>query len=171
MTDFPLGRVSQRDVRLHPQRALAFANYYRENYDYFAHQRSLIIEQLKDALASNVQKFGFSQWQRIVTYSFSLEPLSTKGSILNDLGGRFNIGDIDSTRFPRFGALYLAEDRETAFKEKFGLSQDEKHKGLTAEELSLTSNESISIVNLRGEIFQVLDLCTYHSLKVFYALI
>lgn len=153
-----LDRFSLRDVRLQRQRYQAVADYYWDHYCYFAQQRSLIIDELKIALASNCCTFNFSKWQRVVNYKFSLQPLSAKGSIVNDPGGRFNIGDIDQIKFPRFAALYLAEDRETAYREKYGLDQKEKRNGLTADELLLTSSNSIAIVTLKGEIKQVFDL-------------
>jgi hypothetical protein len=59
-------------------------DYYWDHYCYFAHQRSLIFNDLKQALAINCRSFTFSRWQRVVNYKFSLEPLSAKGSILND---------------------------------------------------------------------------------------
>jgi hypothetical protein len=68
-------------------------------------------------------------------------------------------------------SIYLAEDRETAYKEKFGLYQKENHKGLTAEELLLTHNDSISIVTLKGEISSILDLNNSVSLKDFFNII
>lgn len=168
---FFLDRFSCRDVRLWEQRYQAIADYYWDHYCYFAHQRSLIFDELKQALAINCRSFAFSHWQRVINYKFSLEPLSARGSILNDPGGRFNIGDIDQIKFPRFPALYMAEDRETAYREKFGLKQEEKRDGLTAVDLSLTSNSSITIVTLKGEIGQVLDLNQVSTLKSFFNLI
>lgn len=163
-----LDHLSSRGVPLQRQRYEAVADYYWDHYCYFAQQRSLIIDELKTAIASNGIPFKFSKWQRIINYKFSLQPLSAKGSTLNDPGGRFNIGDIDQIKFPRFAALYLAEDRETAYREKYGLNQKEKRTGLTSNELLLTSNDSIAIVTLRGEINQVIDLNNKTALQDFF---
>jgi hypothetical protein len=57
---------------------------------------------------------------RIVDYRYSLDPLSTAGSVRND-GGRFNIGAaLSPGAFTAFPALYVAEDYPTAFLERFG---------------------------------------------------
>lgn len=153
-----LDRFSLRDVRLQRQRYQTVADYFWDHYCYFSQQRSFIIAELKTALASNCCSYSFSKGQRVLNYKFSLEPLSARGSIVNDPGGRFNIGDIDQIKFPRFPALYLAEDRETAYREKYGLDQNEKRNGLTSNELQFTSKDSITIVTLKGEINQVINL-------------
>lgn len=166
-----LGFLSQRDTRLGKQRYDSLLNYYWDHFSYFSHKRSLILDDLKNALAKNCQPFTISQWQRVVDYKFSLDPLSAKGSILNDPGGRFNIGNIDQTKFPQFAALYIAEDRETAYKEKFGLYEETKSLGISAAELALTSHNPVTIVVTEGEINQVLNLTKADSLRDFYGLI
>lgn len=162
---------SLKDIRLTAQRQQAIADYCWDHYSHFAHQRSLIFDKLKNSLAGNCKTFAFYKWQRVVSYQFSLMPLSAKGSILNAPGGRFNIGDIDQSKFPKFAGLYLAEDRETAYKEKFGLNQKGKISGLTAEDLTLTSQQSITIVCIQGEMKQTLDLRNPNSLNEFFNLV
>ena len=49
-------------------------------------------------------------------YRWGNKPLSARGS-LQDPGGRFNIGEIDTTRFPPFSGLYIASDKETSIQE------------------------------------------------------
>ncbi len=83
------------------------------HWDYYsdlAFQRSCIYDSLKNSLLERAMEFQFSRWQRAVTYRYCLEPLSTKGSLV-DPGGRFNIGLIDPSRFPPFPALYVASDK------------------------------------------------------------
>lgn len=167
-----LSQFSQEEIQHQESHYKAVAHYYWEHHHYFAYQYSLILDELKRTLSQVCQSFSFSKWQRVVDFKFSLEPLSAKGSVLNDPGGRFNVGDIDKTKFPHFAALYIAEDRETAYKEKFGLSQQkEKHSGLTAEELALTHHTSIAIVTLKGEVSLVMDLTCEDYLKDFFSLI
>jgi hypothetical protein len=60
------------------------------------------------------------------------------------------------TRFPIFPALYLASDKDTALSETLG--QGEDREGLSRLELALTKPESITIVCVRGELDQVIDL-------------
>lgn len=149
------------------------ANYAWDHYCYFARQRAGIFDELKLSLAEKCIEYEFHHWQRVVDYKYTLTPLSAKGSIVDPAGGRFNIGDIDQTRLPRFPALYLAEDRETAYKEKFSLPDKltKEYNGITAEQLVLTSNKSITIVCLKGKIKQVLDLRKSETLKKFFKLI
>jgi hypothetical protein len=99
---------------------------------------------------------SFTRWARVVTYRYSLNPLSAAGS-LTDYGGRFNIGcDVDKAMRAPWPALYIGEDFETAFREKFQLSSDERVDGLAPEELALTS--SFSATYLDGHLEQVFDL-------------
>lgn len=79
-------------------------------YSELAFQRNQIREQLKSCLREKACPFQCSRWQRVVKYRYSLSPLSTKGSLV-DPGGRFNVGEIDRTRYPVFPALYLACDK------------------------------------------------------------
>ncbi|MGH9516316.1 MAG: hypothetical protein ACRD3P_11640 [Terriglobales bacterium] len=73
-------------------------------YSELAFQRKDIREQLNASLRNAAKMFQFSRWQRIVRYKYSLNPLSAKGSLV-DPGGRFNIGAIDSTRYPNVPSL------------------------------------------------------------------
>ena len=65
------------------------------------------------------------KWVRTVTYQYSLEPLTCAGS-LQALGGRFNAGyELDVNTMRPWPALYLAQNFETAFREKFQLTSDD----------------------------------------------
>lgn len=149
----------------------ALTRFFNEQYWHFASQRSEIIDQLKGSLSNNCEPYTFSDWQRAITYQFSLTPLSAKGSILSLAGGRFNMGNIDSMRFPSFSALYLAQDLETAYREKYGVLSKSKENGFTSEELSLVSQGSSSNVRLKGKISQVLNLTNSNALKEFVQLL
>ncbi|MDP1742125.1 MAG: RES family NAD+ phosphorylase [Polaromonas sp.] len=102
------------------------------------------------------------KWIRIVTYRYSAAPLSCAGS-LQYIGGRFNAGvDLDSiTAWP---ALYLAEDLETAFQERFLTTMDKDPSGLFAEELALEQLCSHATVVLHGKLSKVFDLTSQDSL-------
>ena len=164
-----LDQFTLKDIRLSIQRYDAIATYFCEHYSYFTNQRSLIIDDLKKSLLESCKPFNFHAWQRIVDCQFSLKPLSAKGSILNMPGGRFNIGSIDEIKYPTFSALYLAENREIAYKEKHDLYKTNPTDGLTSEELALTS-DSISIFNVEGKINNVL-MIEESSLKKFFSLV
>ncbi|GLQ89145.1 RES family NAD+ phosphorylase [Dyella flagellata] len=97
-------------------------------------------------------------WTRLVTYRFSLNPLSAAGS-LTDFGGRFNIGrDVEKAMQNPWPALYIAEDFETAFREKFQIAMGATSDGLRAEEFALAPLSSFSSVQLDGHIARIFDL-------------
>ncbi|MBS0342359.1 MAG: RES family NAD+ phosphorylase [Proteobacteria bacterium] len=107
----------------------------------------------------------FSTWARIVTYRYSLAPLSCAGS-LHDVGGRFNAGtDLDDRTLDAWPALYIAQDYETAFREKFQLASDDTRGGLNAQDLALTPNASHATVILRGKLSNVFALNDEAALK------
>jgi hypothetical protein len=139
-----------------------------EYYSELAFQRNQIREQLKSCLREKAKPFEFSKWQRIVRYKYSLAPLSTKGS-LTDPGGRFNIGELDRTRYRVFSALYIAADKGTALAEVLG--RDESTGSLTPEELALTKPDSITAVSVSGKLESVLDIRERNNLAGFVNLI
>ena len=103
-------------------------------------------------------------WFRISTYTYSLNPLSAGGSLLN-YGGRFNPGaDLERGTMAPWPALYLAEDFQTAFYEKFQIRSDEQREGLTASELALQPTDSHVTVRLDGRLTRVFDATTPEKL-------
>lgn len=109
--------------------------------------------------------FAFDLWVRSVTYQYSLEPLSCAGS-LTDIGGRFNAGfELDDSPLKPWPALYIAQDLETAYREKFVLKSSENVDGLTPEELALEGKISHTNVVLGGRIERVFDMTNFMSLN------
>jgi hypothetical protein len=139
-----------------------------EFYSELAYQRKQVYDLLKSSLRERASAFEFSKWQRAVKYKYSLDPLSTRGS-LSDPGGRFNIGAIDTMRYPVFPALYLASDKGTALAELLG--RGEGVGSLSAEELALTRPESIAAVSVSGKLEAVLDIRERNNLLGFLNLI
>jgi hypothetical protein len=137
-------------------------------YSELAFQRKQIREELNASLREVSTPFQFSFWQRVVRYKYSLDPLSTKGS-LADPGGRFNVGAIDPTRYPMFAALYLAADKSTALAEVLG--RDKPRGRLSPEELALTKPDSITVVSVSGKIEAVVNVRTVSHLRGFVDLI
>jgi len=142
-------------------------DYTAEHYAYFSQRRSQLIDELKQALSANTVPFEFKNWKRIVSQEFSNTPLHTVGSIKSYPGGRFNIGEIDSKRFPKFPALYMAEDTKTAYVEMMGISPDMGSDGLTGNELAVAVNFSHFIIS--GNLTSILDLTNPKSLQQFYS--
>jgi hypothetical protein len=66
--------------------------------------------------------------------------------------------DVDKAIPPPWPALYIAENLETAYREKYQLERGELVDGLTAEELALESSVSFSAVYMNGQIERVFDL-------------
>lgn len=116
-------------------------------------------QQLIDALAlAPAHPHTLSRWTRIVTYRYSTEPLSSAGSLMG-MGGRFNPGqDLDSGTLAAFPALYLAEDHETAFREKFQIASADRVEGLTPQELALAHTTSHATVFVNGSLLRVFDM-------------
>ena len=95
-------------------------------------------------------------WCRIVPNKFVNAPLSAQGSVLNEVGGRFNISSIDETLYSKF-PLYVGEDFEAAFREIW------RHLQVTAPAASGPRNgfcakDSFSVFSLSGRIESVLDI-------------
>lgn len=97
-------------------------------------------------------------WSRIVSYRYTLQPLSCLGSMLT-IGGRFNPGaELDPGTMAPFPALYVATDYETAFREKFQIASGTTVDGLSPQELALEMGASHSTVLLRGEVHNIFDM-------------
>ncbi len=104
-------------------------------------------------------------WWRIVDYQFTLNPLSSAGS-LQYVGGRFNAGtELEPGTLKPWPTLYLAENYNTAFFEKFQISHDAKVDGLTPQDLSLNGGGSHTTVLLRGHLSNVFDLTKSQNLN------
>lgn len=127
---------------------------------------------LLDALRTGARAgYEFEDWSRIVDYRYALEPVSVAGSV-NGEGGRFNIGArLSPGTFTPFPALYLAEDFDTAYRERFGQAMDAKNAALTGRELALRTPGSFTQVRLRGRLDLVLDVGDPAALEPFVAVI
>ena len=121
--------------------------------------------QLLEALgAVEPMEFQLEGWARIVDYRWSLRPLSAAGS-LTYVGGRFNVGrDLNPNTLDPWPALYIAQDHETAYREKYQLSLNGRVDGLTPEDLALSGGKSHTTVALNGRLHRVFDMRSAASL-------
>ena len=158
VADIPRSRALYEQLR----------QFHWEFYSELAYQRDKIYDSLKASLRERAEPFRLSKWQRAVKYKYALHPLGTSGSIV-DPGGRFNIGEIDPTRYPVFPALYVAEDKGTALAELLGRSTSTG--SLTPEELALTKPDSIAAISVSGHLDAILDIREGSNLATFVALI
>lgn len=127
----------------------------------------MVFDSLLDAIRQNCSSYTFNHYQRATSYKYCLNPLSARGSVLNETGGRFNIGDI-SLNIPKFAALYLANDKKTAIKEAFQIGAVDSKQGLSDEDLALIKERSFCVVTVDGYLEQVLDLTIKDNLKDFF---
>lgn len=128
-------------------------------------QRRKFQTQLREAVEGvGSCSYPIEGWFRAVTYQYSSDPLSCAGS-LRGHGGRFNAGfELDANTLSPWPALYLAQNFETAYCEKFQLSREHRENGLTPEDLSLSTGGSFSAVVVHGHLDRVFDMTTFTSL-------
>lgn len=129
-------------------------------------RRSRHSPELLDAVRKAVRETReFPAWSRLVDYQYSNDPLSMAGSLKGD-GGRFNIGNgLNPAAHTPFPALYVAEDFETAYRERFGSEQSAVTGGLSANELVLRRVSSFTNVALAARVESVIDIGDLQSLK------
>lgn len=129
-------------------------------------QRQDSYRQLEEALRAQATVGApFERWARIVDYRYSNAPLSVAGSLVR-IGGRFNIGEgINPAAFTPFPALYIAQDYDTAFRERFAISATKQVNGLKATEFALRTPGSFTHVSLRGQVESVIDAGDLRVLK------
>jgi hypothetical protein len=165
-----LDTFSLEDVQRWKRGQEEFIRFYWDWYSELAFQRAKIMPDIKATLLeASIGPFEFSGYQRAVKYRWSNDPLSVVGSV-SDIGGRFNIGNIDGTKFPVFPALYLGQDRLTSLQELMQVNPEGVGE-LTAEEMALTDKASISVVSVYGSLETIIDLDQPQRLKPFVNLI
>ena len=161
-----LENFSSADLRTWQRQSENLERYHVQLYYHLEGLRSLHQAQLCEALSeTKPTEVILDDWVRILDYQYSLEPLSAAGSLVR--GGRFNIGnDLDPAKFPVFPALYLAENYQTAYEEKFGAAPPTEL-GIEGHEFALREPDSFSAVNVSGKAFNLFDLRSARSLRKF----
>src|SRR3990167_5185151 len=119
------------DMRAAKQITAGLVKYQWNYYAELARQRSVIQEEIQQALMQTCISYELKKWQRAVKYKYGLHPLSIMGS-LNFIGGRFNTGTGVNTEVPFFPGLYLAQDKDTALQEHLGQESIPQGSKLTA---------------------------------------
>ena len=161
-----LDRFSAEQIEQWQNRYDQFYDYHWEEYSFYSNARSRRATQLKEALQSQCADFKFQNWYRFIAQEYSNQPLSSRGSRVNALGGRFNFGLIDEVKFPNFAALYIAENEKTADIEKFPKSPSPVH-GLNPTDYGLRERGSYLAARISGELDTVLDISNDENLKPF----
>ena len=165
---YELEKFTHRDLKRWERASHALEEFQLDLYHGLESQRRRNKHELLAKLQSKLAApLVLRNWVRIVDYYYCLDPLSAAGS-LHDIGGRFNIGrDIGHAGFVTWPALYLAEDLETAYREKFQLPSGPTKSGLTPEELALREQNSFLAAKLGGRIDIVLDATDLQALRPF----
>jgi RES domain-containing protein len=124
-----------------------------------------LASKIRKSLLKSTSTYEFENWFRVVTLQYSDKLLSAAGSRISITGGRFNFGQIDSTKYPVFSCLYIASDYDTAMAEKFSSSTLNKDR-IKREEFG-GAIVSHSTIRLSGQLESVLDVTDSKKLKPF----
>lgn len=162
-----LERITNKELKLFQKRSRNLNTYLLEHYHYFSEQRKRVFDLLKDAIRKNCNAYEFKNFQRATSYKYCLNPLSARGSVISVTGGRFNFGNI-SPNLPKFPALYVAKDKETAIKEAFQVGELGQNNGLSNNDLALINQRSMCVVTVDGYLELVLNLNVKENLKDFF---
>lgn len=153
-----LDRFSALDVRRAAEYRDKYLKFYWDYYSVLAHQRAKIRDKIQKALSESTNSpYAIDRWQRAIRWKYSNHPLCTRGSVVEP-GGRFNIPDIDSNKFPIFPALYVAEDKETAILEMFLQDAEFEGKAFSKLDFALAKETSFSCIQISAKLEAVLDL-------------
>lgn len=166
---YELERFSNHDLRRWEAASAALDEMQFELHFGLERQRRGCRAELLEALRfKSAPRLNLEGWVRIVDYRYCLTPLSAAGS-LRAIGGRFNVGQDLGTAIGMapWPALYVAQDLETAYREKYQIRFSHHASGLTPEELALQDPNSFLVAYLQGEIRSVLNLSDPNAVKPF----
>lgn len=145
-----LGRLDRKYIR-----------YFSSFYSHLASEREKILDKILDVMwSARTVNLEMTNASRIVDAIYQTHPLCSVGSISEPPGGRFNFAMI-SSYFQDFQALYIANDYETAFRERF----KETTGTLTANELALRPINSFTHVRLNVRLDNCLDVRSKKTLE------
>lgn len=157
-----LDAFSEKDLQVWERASQDIDELYRTLYFSVEPKRRQLMPQIIEALSERSISCDFMNWFRLVDTRWTLHPLSAAGS-LTGCGGRFNIGRDVADSIPKpFPAIYIGQDYETAFREKFQLESGTTLNGLAPEDLSL--NGSFSSYRMSGHLERVLDVSDLNNL-------
>ncbi len=139
--------------------------FWKDFQKYLLDEREKRIDEIIGSIDSTKAEKLTCDFGRIVSSKFAADPLSGVGSVLLPPGGRFNIAK-SSSFSSYFIGLYLAEDYETAFAEKFhGVSEEQSENDL--KKFALQPNESFSFNRVRVNLENYIDLTNDTTLIAF----
>jgi hypothetical protein len=145
----------------------AHEHFFKTWYDYLKGEREKLREEISEALISTATTTVQADLVRIVDLEYANHPLCTIGSV-NGPGKRFNIGK-RIRGYGSFHCLYLAQDYNTAFTEKFHYSNLQKFGPLNATDLRLKPQDlrDIAVVGAKATLVNCIDLRDKKSVRAF----
>jgi len=164
---FVLDQFSQANLQKWNKLSNALDEYHIRLFYHLEGLRESHKDSLIEALCdSGTRSISESSWCRLVSFRYSDDFLSPRGSLIN--GGRFNMGaDLDPRNFSGFPALYMTDGQETAYAEFFGAIESNSSRKISGHEFALQSESSYSMVRLSFEIENVFDLTKSKNLNAF----
>jgi len=157
-----LERLSAEDIDLYTETETKLKAYYLDEYYYYVAERAKRSIQITEALSKKTSKFDFQDHYRCVHTQYNDRPLSSAGSRISAVGGRFNFGRINDF-FPTFPALYIGEDARVARLE-MRQTDEQKPKQISFEEFK---GISVSDYRVHGVLNNILDITDTDNLKPF----
>jgi hypothetical protein len=141
-------------------------SYFYDEYFFFASERAKKESQILDALNQQTQPLEFENYFRCVSSQYSNKPLSSAGSRLSRIGGRFNFGNIGAgvTSFP---ALYIGQTAAISKSEFFQKNANDTN-SISLEDFM---KKSVSVNRVHGKLSSVLDITNVENLKSFLKII
>jgi len=139
--------------------------FWKDFQQYLINEREARINDILGAIDSTKSEKFESSFGRIVSSKFAQDPLNGSGSVIVPPGGRFNLAKSSSySNF--FIGLYLAEDYDTAFAEKFHCSNESQTEAELID-FGLRPNESFSFNRVSVKIEKYIDLTNDETLEAF----
>lgn len=156
-----LDHISTENLELYKKTHIQLKEYYYEEYFYYAAERAKRESKLLDSLNQATTSLTFENHFRCVHTRYNDKPLSSAGSRISKVGGRFNLGDIGAGISP-FPALYLGSTAAIAKSEFYQVNDNGL--GISLEDFY---KKSVSICRIHGKLSTVLDITNTNNLKPF----
>ncbi len=146
----------------------AHSSFYEDYMFFFSQEREKKIDDIIASLhAGKTLNNTPEEYYRIVDAPYSHRPFCTKGSSLQ--GGRFNFGENITSSLESFQSLYLSNNHDTAFFEKYLHKKNSKigEGRLSPEDMLFKKSEGHIFVKAKIELDSLLDLRKDSSLDEF----
>lgn len=142
-------------------------HFFKTWYDYLKGEREKHREEISEALIVSASANVDANLVRIVDLEYANHPLCTIGSVQGP-GRRFNIGK-RIRNYSSFHCLYLAEDGETAYAEKFHYNKAQNFGNLSPTDLKLKPQNmtDIAVVGVKVSLTNCLDLRDKENVRSF----